>query len=164
MSKLTFLLLLLLCAFSTQPILAQPKQPAVADVARELACDCPDCGRQSVDQCMTRCEVGRKHAEEIAAQLKQGRSKEQILNWFADTYGEHLLGNPRPRGFGWLAPLIPFLALLIGLVPVVLVLRSRRLSRTKAEVSPTQSQVDEKTVGGVPEDARLAAALRDFDY
>ena len=161
MSKLLPILFLVFCLFSPEVVFGETK---VADVARELSCDCPDCGKQSVDQCLTKCETGRKHGAAIAAQLKQGRSKEQILNWFADTYGEHLLGNPRPRGLGKLAPLVPYLALLVGLIPLTLVLRSRRRPKTKVGVASPGQTSPQPAGQEAPDDARLTAALRDFDY
>ena len=90
------------------PASAAP-QATVTEVARELICDCPDCGKQSLDQCAT-CGTGQKYRAVIAEQLKQGRSKEQVITYFADTYGEHMLGNPRPRGFNRTALLMPLLA------------------------------------------------------
>src|SRR4051812_11446374 len=62
------------------------------EVARELVCDCPDCGKQSLDQC-TDCKIGMKYRGEIAGLIQQGKSKQQILDAFADKHGEHMLGN-----------------------------------------------------------------------
>ncbi|HVF09507.1 MAG TPA: cytochrome c-type biogenesis protein CcmH [Abditibacteriaceae bacterium] len=160
-SKLLRNFFLLSCVLCARPALAQP-QPTVAEIARELSCDCPDCGRQAVDQCMNTCATGKKYAAEIAAQLKQGKNKQQILNYFADTYGEHLLGNPRPRGVGRLAPIMPFLALLCGLIPVGFLLRRRSLAQARKRLPVTSA--DAKVAGAAPDDPRLAEALRDFDY
>jgi cytochrome c-type biogenesis protein CcmH/NrfF len=155
------ILLLFCCVLGAHLAVAQA-QPTVAEIAKELSCDCPDCGGQAVDQCMNTCETGRKYAAEIAAQLKQGKNKEQILNHFADTYGEHLLGNPRARGVGLLAPVIPFLALLCGLVPVGVLLRRRKLMQAQRVVPVTSDNV--KPEDTRQDDPRLAQALNDFDY
>jgi cytochrome c-type biogenesis protein CcmH/NrfF len=162
---LRVLFLLVLVYIFSCTSLAAP-QPTVAEIAHELVCDCPDCGKQSVDQCMTHCEVGKKHAAEIAAQLKQGRSKEQILSWFANTYGEQLLGTPRSHGVGWLAIWLPFLALLIGLIPLFLVLRSRRRAKAEmaTEVITSSALGDTPVVRDTPDDPRLSEALRKFDF
>lgn len=152
--------------------------PTVSQVAKELVCDCPDCGRQALDQCPN-CEKGREYRALIAERLKQGQSKEQIINYFADTYGEHMLGNPRPRGFGQAAFALPALAVVLGIVPLALALRSRRRAgrevrdgaarkttsrkaeSSKGRAAPSSSAAPALTAA---DDARVAAALRDYDF
>ena len=161
MKTLLRALFLLACILSAHSVMAQ-STPTVEAIAHELVCDCPDCGKQGVDQCMNTCETGRKYAAEIAAQLKQGKTKAQILDHFADTYGEQLLGNPRPRGIGRLAPLMPLLALFIGLIPVGFLLRRRKVAQSRQSIVAPSG--DSKAVDAAPDDPRLAEALRDFDY
>lgn len=141
---------------------------SVYEVASELVCDCPDCGKKALDQCPT-CETGEKYREVIASQLKQGRSKAQIVEYFANTYGEHLLGTPRQQGFGRAAFALPALAVLMGLLPLSLVLRRRKRD---AQSTSFDAQSD-ATGDWVPEaapakpavdDPRVAAALRDYDF
>lgn len=129
---------------------------SVTDVARELLCDCPDCGKQTLDQCPT-CETGQKYRDVIAQQLQKGQDKFQVINYFAENYGEHMLGSPRSQGFGRMATLIPPIALILGLIPVALALRSRRSSRRSGSASDVKAAP--KT-----EDPRVAQALRDFDF
>jgi len=160
MNTLLRTLFILACLLGAHPVMAQAV-PTVEEIAHELVCDCADCGKQSVDQCMNTCETGRKYAAEIAAQLKQGQNKEQILNHFADTYGEKLLGNPRPRGIGRLAPLMPLLALLGGLIPVGFLLRRRNRAQSRRQVAATS---EDAKAAAAPEDARVAEALREYDY
>lgn len=154
MKRLTiwFLLLALWCAV---PFAARATT-SVTDVARELVCDCPDCGKQTLDQCPT-CETGQKYRAVIAQQLQKGQDKFQVINYFADNYGEHMLGSPRAQGFGRLAMILPPLALALGLIPVALALRSRRSSHRSSSVP--KAEVTPKT-----EDPRVAQALRDFDF
>ena len=143
-------------------------RPKLEEVADELICDNPSCSKESLHEC-TGCEYAIKHRAEIAKQLEQGRSKEQILNWFGDTYGEHLLGSPRPKGFGMMAFVTPALAVLLGLIPVVCLLRSQVRQRPETPATTAQgalSQEHQAPVEQTPagEDPRVAAALRDFDY
>ena len=146
--------------------------PTVSDVAKELVCDCPDCGRQALDQCPN-CEKGREYRALIGERLKQGQSKTQIINYFADTYGEHMLGNPRPQGFGQMAFALPAMAVLLGIVPLALTLRSRRKTgQADATVGVAVTRVKSaRKVGSSAsaalasaDDARVAAALRDYDF
>ena len=166
MNKLLPILALLCCVFCARAAVAQ-STPTVAEIAKELSCDCPDCGRQAVDQCMNTCGTGKKYAAEIADHLKQGKNKQEILNHFADTYGEHILGNPRPRGIGRMAPIMPFLALLCGLIPVAVLLRRRKLTQAQrplAEVAGTPAVDPARADDARQDDPRLTRALNDFDY
>ena len=149
---------LLLAACWTGPVLAA--QPTVHEVARELICPCTDCGKQALDQCPT-CGEGQKLRGEIAALLKEGKTKPQIINHFADTYGEHLVGNPRPRGIGVIAPLVPWAGAFVGLGVVLLILRASFAARARREQTRTASASPPTPL---PEDPRLSAALRDYDY
>ena len=130
----------------------------VNEVAKELVCDCPDCGKQTVNNCAPGCEKGIKYRAEIAADIARGQSKQQILNAFADKYGEQMLGNPRPRGFSRLAPLMPFACLFFGAFPLLLTLRARRAR------SVSSSQINSTPEPIAADDARLTAALRDYDF
>lgn len=129
-------------------------RPALEEVASELICDYPQCSKESLSEC-TSCEYAVKYRGEIAAQLEQGQTKEQILNYFASTYGEHLLSNPR----NWAAAGIPYLTVLFGLVPLALVLRSRQSKPKNHATPPVQS-----TLAAPKEDPRVEEALRDYDY
>ena len=141
-------------AATTQEVAAVAAPRAtLEEVAGEFICDHPSCNKESLHEC-TSCEYAVKYRNEIAAQLKQGHDKEQILNHFAETYGEHLLGAPRsPAAVG-----VPLLVVLLGLVPLAFVLRSKP-HRTLA---PQSDLIATKQTPN--EDPRVAAALRDYDF
>ena len=137
------------------------ERPSLDEVAGELICDNPHCSKESLREC-TSCENAVRHRDEIARQLGAGKSKAEIVNWFGDTYGEHLLGNPRSQ---WAAA-VPLGAIALGLLPLGLLLRSRR-PRTPASTSgpaSTSHARSPKVPAQEAEDPRVAAALRDFDY
>lgn len=155
-------LFLFLAVHSAGPVQAdsnaEPKD-SVTTIAKQLICDCPDCGKQSLDQC-AKCGVGQKYRKIIDTQLKEGKNREEILTYFADTYGEHMLGNPRPQGFNKTAMLLPAIAAFLGLIPLSIILSHRRKNRTAAP------RVSGPAAGNEPvaEDPRVAAALKDFDF
>jgi cytochrome c-type biogenesis protein CcmH/NrfF len=130
----------------------------VDDVARELVCNCPDCGKQAIDQC-EHCAVSRKFKGIIARQLHEGKSKDQILTSIANTYGEQMLGNPRPVGFNRIATLMPAFAALLGFAALSGFWgRRRKRDREIVAGNPDRLGTDD-----LPEDPRVAAALRDLD-
>lgn len=136
------------------------QKPALEDVAGDLICDNPACSKESLRECTT-CEYAVKHRTEIGKQISEGRTREQIINWFGDTYGEHLLGNPRAK----MAAGVPLAAVLLGLIPLTLVLRSRnRGKRSAAQSEPAIRTPSPSNPSSTPEDPRIAEALDNFDY
>lgn len=161
----TFLLLVFALipfgALHGAPETTESAKPTVSEVSRELICDCPDCGKQALDQC-AKCTKGQKYRAVVAEQLKEGKSKAQIINYFADTYGEHMLGNPRAQGFNRSALLLPALALVFGVVPLGWALaRRRRNAGALPAMNTTAKSSSDQTAA---DDPRVAAALRDMDY
>lgn len=104
-----FVLLLLLL-----PGRSQAQTPITDDevnaVARELFC--PICESTPLDVCPTQaCADWR---ELIRTQLSQGKSKQQILDYFADQYGDRVLAEPPRRGFDLIVWLLPIAAVIVG--------------------------------------------------
>jgi cytochrome c-type biogenesis protein CcmH len=94
---------------------------------------CPVCRTQSVLESTSfmALEMRAKIRELIAA----GRSDAEILDYFADRYGDYILLEPRKRGFGLSAYALPALVVLAGGVFVALWVRRR--SRLAALASET---------------------------
>jgi cytochrome c-type biogenesis protein CcmH/NrfF len=128
----------------------------VREVARELICPCPSCGGQALDQCHVGCTDGEKYRAEVQALLQKGEDKEAIRQHFASTYGQKMLGNPLPQGSGKWAMPVPYLAALLGLLPLGLWARSMR-GRKRRPASGKAGRMAE-------DDQRLKDALHDFDY
>ena len=106
-----FVLLLLLL-----PGRSQAQTPITDDevnaVARELFC--PICESTPLDVCPTQaCADWR---ELIRTQLSQGKSKQEILDYFADQYGDRVLAEPPRRGFDLIVWVLPIMAVIVGAV------------------------------------------------
>jgi cytochrome c-type biogenesis protein CcmH/NrfF len=147
----------LLCAllFITGVVQAAPSFTAMK---KQIVCDCPDCGRQTIDQCASGCERGRELAAALKTEISAGKSEDQIFDYFAVTYGEHVLGVPRQQNFwGRMAPIMPFAILLLGLVPISYIMKTRhhKVRQTGGKKAPSVASGS---------DERLDAALKDFDY
>lgn len=143
-------------------------RPALEIVAGDLICLSPECSKESLSEC-TSCELAIRQRSEIAALLKEGKTKDEILDHFAATYGEKVLGNPR----SFFAAGTPFLVALCGLIPIVLIMRSRHRQAAaqavmqaapKVEAGSVMARRSGKADSGQTDDARLKEALRDFDY
>ena len=84
---------------------------------------------------------------ELAALIDQGKSHDEIIQWFVTTYGsEEMLGAPLNKGFSRLAWLFPYLigatsAVAIGFAAVKW---TRRLETTPAAPAPADPGLEER--------------------
>jgi cytochrome c-type biogenesis protein CcmH len=85
---------------------------------------CPVCRTQSVLESTSfmALEMRAKIRELIAA----GRSDGEILDYFADRYGDYILLEPRKRGFALSAYALPAAAVLLGAAGILAALVRRR--------------------------------------
>lgn len=107
--------LLLLIGLLLLPALpAGAQDPVTDDDVNEVARDlyCPVCENTPLDVCPTQtCQDWR---DEIRTQLRQGRSEEEIRQYFVERHGVQVLDAPPRRGFNLLAWLLPALAVAGG--------------------------------------------------
>jgi cytochrome c-type biogenesis protein CcmH len=113
-------LALALVALSASPAAAQGVDEQAHAIAKELRC--PICQGLSVADSPT--ELARQMRAIIRDKLAQGESREAVIQYFVERYGEEVLMAPPARGLGLLAWLVPGIALLAGLAIVGLALRS----------------------------------------
>jgi cytochrome c-type biogenesis protein CcmH len=64
-------------------------------------------------------EAAQKVKAQITSLLKEGKTKEEILDMYVAIYGEQILARPRAEGFNLLAYIIPPAFLLVGGLLVV---------------------------------------------
>jgi cytochrome c-type biogenesis protein CcmH len=149
------LALLLALASAGWPLAVHADDPLSTDaVASEIMCLC-GCGL-TVAACrdsMT-CSMSEGMVREIGRQIDDGKSKQEILDYFAATYGEQVLALPRKSGFSLTAWAVPFLAMGVGAVGASFLAwiwaRRRPVSREeqaktapRTELSPYEERVEE---------------------
>jgi cytochrome c-type biogenesis protein CcmH/NrfF len=161
----TLLLLLLLpSALHAQHVEAPQFKPTAPqtelerELGYEIICMCGTCGRKRIGECT--CGLAAQMRAEVAQMVAQGRSREQIYEYYMAKYGsQEPLAMPIDRGFNRLAWLFPYVmgasgAFMVGLVAL-------RWSRRTAHDEPAAA-------GGAPIDdpalqQRLDDELRDLD-
>lgn len=83
-------------------------------------------------------------AEEIKMQVRlliaQGKGESEIIDGFVTQYGEQILASPRASGFNWLAYLIPFAALVVGLGGIAVLVARWRGGQAQVVPVPVTSQ------------------------
>ncbi len=82
--------------------------------------------------------------DEIRTQMRSGRSDDEILNFFADRYGQEVLLTPPASGIGGLVWVLPVVAVAAAVLGLVLAFRRWRAER----VDRSASAEDEELVAG----------------
>ncbi|HXJ83946.1 MAG TPA: cytochrome c-type biogenesis protein CcmH [Candidatus Methylomirabilis sp.] len=129
-----------LCALCAAAAVAAPvDEETVRQIATQLRCVV--C--QSLSVADSPSETASQMRGVIRERLAAGQTPEQITAYFVDKYGLWILLAPPRQGFSLLVWVIPYAALLGGLVLVGLAVRrwSRRSQATPVEAKP----VDEAT-------------------
>ena len=119
-----------------------PQPSSMEDRVRGIASTlrCPVCQGLSVADSPS--SLARHMRDEIARQLRAGRSPDEIKGSFVASYGEWILLSPERRGFNAVAWLMPPLLLLLGLVAVGLAIR-RWTAGSGVDPSKASSQTGE---------------------
>jgi cytochrome c-type biogenesis protein CcmH len=89
-----------------------PTDDEVNAIAKQLYC--PVCENTPLDVCPT--EACRQWRDLIRQQLADGRTEEQIKQYFVDNYGARVLAEPPRDGLNWLVYLVPPLIIVAGAV------------------------------------------------
>ena len=138
MRKALFLLMmLLLLGIGVVPALAQEPTPnEINAVAKELWC--PLCNGVRLDNCELQACVQMR--EVISQKLVAGENKEQIKAYFAQQYGDVVLGEPAREGFNLVVWIFPILAVVVGLGWLAyLVMTWRKRKPPSAALTPAVS-------------------------
>jgi cytochrome c-type biogenesis protein CcmH len=143
-------------AVGAQPLIAQdavpaqPDAPAPADPAlmdreaeeldaraAEIAAElrCPVCRNQSVVE--SNAELSREMQALVRERLVAGDSPEEVKEYFVSRYGEWILLEPQRRGINWVVWGLPFVALALGAVLAVVLVRKWAAS-APGEDAPTE--------------------------
>lgn len=108
-----FALTIVLSGSFTAAAFAQDTAPTddeVNAIAKQLYC--PVCENTPLDVCPT--EACRQWRELIRQQLAEGKTEEEIKQYFVANYGARVLAEPPRTGFNWLLYIIPPVLILAG--------------------------------------------------
>jgi cytochrome c-type biogenesis protein CcmH len=101
------------------------------DIGHHLMCVC-GCNQILLECNHVGCQYSDRMRGELAAALDRGDNDDLTLQSFIQKYGTTVVAAPSTKGFGRVAWVMPFVALVAGLATVVLVVRSWRLRPTPA--------------------------------
>lgn len=142
-------------------------QPDLEEQTRAIAAElrCPVCQNLSVADSPS--EMAQQMRDLIAEQVKEGKSPDEVKNFFVSKYGDWVLLAPPKKGFSLLLWVLPYTAAFLGLAFVALV--TRRWVRRKYEVTPaaaagTPEDGESQRAFFLGEQARLAAELKEIEF
>jgi cytochrome c-type biogenesis protein CcmH len=116
---------------------------------------CPLCAGQTIAQSSN--ETSRQMRDLVVKKLRQGESKEEILQYFESRYGERILATPHKKGFNLILWILPFV--FVALAAIVIYFLIRRWS-ARIQLTPG-AHLDEDQLSGYKE--RLEKELKQFD-
>lgn len=141
-----------LAAHEDDQIQLTPEQEKFAkQLETELIAPC--CWRQPVSEHHS--PAAGEVRTEIRKLVSEGEQEKAILARFTSQYGARILSSPPAQGFNWLAWVLPFVALAIGGLGVVVYVRSRQ----PAESAQSEDQAPSAAPSSA--DQRYARMLAD---
>jgi cytochrome c-type biogenesis protein CcmH len=133
------------------------EEEALQNTAREIygLVMCPLCAGQTIGQSGN--ETSRQMRDLVLKKLREGETKEQILQYFESRYGERILAKPNKKGFNLILWVFPFAAVALAAIVIYFLIR-----RWSAGVQATGDEhFDEDQLAEYKE--RLEKELRQFD-
>ena len=153
-SGLMFLTLL----FPNLPVIAHLTEEEVLEkTAKELydVIMCPICSGQTIAQSSS--GTSNQMRNLVLKKLRQGETKEEILQYFESKYGERILAKPSKEGFNLMLWVLPFV--IVAFVAIAIYFLVRRWSETAQ--AETAAHTEEIHLAEYKE--RLEKELKQFD-
>ncbi len=134
-----------------------PAEEVLLKKAREIygLIMCPLCAGQTIAQSSN--ETSSQMRDLVVKKLRQGESKEDILQYFESRYGERILATPNKKGFNLILWILPFV--FVALSAIVIYFLIRRWSSRVRETPG--AHFDEGQLSEYKE--RLEKELKQFD-
>jgi cytochrome c-type biogenesis protein CcmH len=136
-----FIFIVLAVLISKSPSFSE----SIDDEAREISylLMCPVCQGQSVAE--SNSELAKDMRLIIRQKLEAGESKQEIINYFVNRYGDSILGYPPVKGVNLLLWVLPALAVVFGGIGIGLFLyRSKATTGEEISVGKVQNTKEDK--------------------
>ena len=130
--NITYAFLVLCLSFHIFPIqesYSETIEKEVSDISNELMC--PVCRGQTVAE--SNSSLANDFREIIRKKLEAGESKQEILNYFIDRYGESVLASPPAKGIRLIVWVTPLLVIIIGFFILTKFIKSKNIKAEKEE-------------------------------
>ena len=111
----------------------------VSDISNELLC--PVCRGQTVAE--SNSDLANDFRDIIKSKLKEGKTREEILIYFKDRYGDSVLSSPPAKGFRLVVWILPLAVIVLGFIFLTKFLRTKSRSYITKEESGKEKYLDE---------------------
>lgn len=127
-TALAILILFSSAAFATEK--------SIDDRVNEIAylLMCPVCQGQSVAE--SNSNLANDMRQIIRKQLEEGKTNEEVLDYFVKRYGDSILSSPPRKGINWLLWIMPGVAVVLGAVGIALFLHKSKRPEDEVEFIP----------------------------
>lgn len=132
---------------------------------------CPVCPAETIDQAQV--EISFQMRAVVRELLAEGRTRQEVLDYFVDRYGADILAAPPKSGTNLVAWILPIVGVAAGLVGVFLVIRAMTRAQRSVPLTSRTSlrQAQDSTGSGAaaaqepqgPDDPDLAPYLEIAD-
>jgi cytochrome c-type biogenesis protein CcmH len=138
-------------------ILPHPEEEALQKTASEIYDHimCPICPGQTIAQ--SDADTSNQMRDLVFKKLRQGETKEEIIQYFESRYGERIMAKPNKKGLNLMLWSLPFLFLVL-LIILIYYLIQHWSKKGRVE---TVTDVDDARLGEYKE--RLEKELKEFD-
>ena len=133
-------LFMIACAPTNEVPLLEQRSQALNQIIM-----CPACPGESIDQSQNQLAIQMRGV--VLQKLEEGWSDKEIKDFFVERYGPSVLLEPPTSGVGaaaWITPLVVFVVGLIGLMVVLRTMANSRKPTPEKEVTDVQMSDDER--------------------
>jgi len=93
------------------------------DLGHRMMCVC-GCSQILLECNHVGCQYSDRMREELMASLDRGDNDDLVLQGFVQKYGTTVVAAPAATGFGRVAWIMPYLALVLGIATMILIVRA----------------------------------------
>jgi cytochrome c-type biogenesis protein CcmH len=129
------LMLLVSVVLAQEPVKEDPLERQMLEIAKDLRCAV--CQNQPVSE--SNAELARDMRQIIREQLQAGKSREQIVGYFVERYGDYVLMKPPVEGAGLVVWVLPLVLAAVLAVSALIYLKHRR----RGQLPPPPSLTEE---------------------
>jgi cytochrome c-type biogenesis protein CcmH len=123
-------------------VLGADQDARFQSLGHKVKCICGGCNQALVECNHVGCTYSDRMRGELASYVARGDSDNLTLQAFVQKYGPTVLIAPTTTGFNTVAWVMPYLALVLGIITVVLVGRAWKLRPPDGVTPPAQAELE----------------------
>ena len=122
---------------------------------------CPVCPAETIDQAQV--EISFQMRAVVRELLAEGKTRQEVLDYFVDRYGADILAAPPKSGTNLVAWILPIVGVAAALVGVFFVIRAMTNSQRRASTPATTAPSETPQAAQSPDDPDLVPYLEIAD-